>query len=63
MLSRQFVRTKIMQLRPDFRTEQVDQFIDEAVRLLGNLVHYRNGGPHEDDDVVTTVLVIRQDIQ
>ena len=52
-----------MHLRQDLHAEQVDHFIDDAVRLLGNLVHYQNGKSHEDEDVVTTVLVIAQDKQ
>lgn len=63
MISRQYVRTRVMDQRADLSVGVVDRLIDDAVRMLANLVHYRNGGSHEDDDVVTAVLVIGQDIQ
>lgn len=63
MISREQVRYRVMLLRADLSAEQTDKLIDDAVRMLSNLIHYRNGGSHEDDDVVTAVLVIGQDVQ
>jgi hypothetical protein len=63
MISRDFVRKSVMQRRMDLAAAQVDRLIDDAVRMLGNLVHYKNGGSHEDEDVITAVLVIGQDKQ
>lgn len=63
MISRIYVRKAVLEARPDLGIPQIDRLIDDAVRMLGNLVHYRHRGSHEDNDVVTAVLVIGQDIQ
>lgn len=63
MINRNFVRARIIEARPDLSGPDVDRFIDNAVRLLANLIHYKNGANHEDEDVVTAALVIGQDIQ
>jgi len=61
-MNRKFVQRVVLLKRPDLTAEQVDNLIDDAARMIGNLVHYR-GGAHEDDDVITAVLVIGQDKQ
>lgn len=63
MLRRHFVQTLVMRQRPDLTVEQIDWLIDDAVRMLGNLVHYKHNGSHEDEDVAAAVLVIGQDVQ
>ena len=63
MKHRQFVLDAIMKQRQDLTVEQVERLIDVALRLLGNLVHYRSGGTHVEDDVITTVLVIAREAQ
>jgi hypothetical protein len=63
MMSRNYVTALVQQQRPDLSVEQISRLIDDAVRMLGRLIHYGNGGAHEDDDVVTAVLVIGQDKQ
>jgi hypothetical protein len=63
MISRQYVTQRLWKFRPDLTQGQIDRFIDDAVRLLGNLVHYKHNMNHEDDDVVTAALMIGQDKQ
>lgn len=62
MISRDFVRRRIMEQRADLPVEVVDRLIDDAVRLLSNLIHYNNGRSHVDDDVATAALMIGQNI-
>ena len=61
MISRQFVKRQVEKARLDLSAECVDRLIDDAVLMLSNLIHYKNGATHED--VVTAVLVIGQDVQ
>ncbi len=37
---------------------RIDQLITEAVHLLGNLVHYKHRGRHEDEDIVMAAFAL-----
>jgi hypothetical protein len=36
--------------------EPVRHYANAADRMLQNLIHYRRGGQHEEDDVVTAAI-------
>lgn len=63
MISRDYCTRMMLKARPDLNGEHAQRLIDDAVRLLSNLIHYKNGGSHGDDDVVTAALMIGQDKQ
>lgn len=63
IVARDRIKASIMKQRMDLSERAVERLVDDAVTLLGNLVHYRHGGAHEESDLVRTAITIGQDIQ
>lgn len=51
--------TQILRRRlPNASDEEIIELRDTAIRLLGNLVHYRGHGSHEEEDVVRAAMAL-----
>jgi hypothetical protein len=58
MINRNFIIKAIQDVRTDLPLVEVNKLVEDAQRVLGNLVHYKHGGTHEDSDIATLALTL-----
>jgi hypothetical protein len=58
-VNKEYVIRQVLTGAPKETTpSDVEKLIPDAERILGNLIHYRSGGKHEDEDLAYVIRVL-----